>query len=224
MGSAFTSHYQNVEGRWLAKEIFHELSQPLTAVQCGLELALRRDQSFEELHASVETALENANSLRQRLVMVRALDDACDPGDGSQTTDLYDLMQELREDMLPMFESAAMEFCLEQQPEPVVVRGERIRLLRALFYFFEYLFRYSSERAVTAVRVGVNVDGRAELQINAETSFPMSPADIGETDEIARYSCEAEMVRRSFRALGGDFVLRSEDADQSVWLGTLPLA
>ena len=40
-------------------EVFHNLSQPLTALQCSLELSLFRDQTIDELRTSVETALQN---------------------------------------------------------------------------------------------------------------------------------------------------------------------
>ena len=69
-------------------EVFHELSQPLTSLHCGLELSLRRDQSVEELRASIQSALENTARLRQRLVFMRGLNDTFDPGDITQTTDL----------------------------------------------------------------------------------------------------------------------------------------
>ncbi len=87
----------------LISEVFHNLSQPLTALHCELELALRRDQTVEELRGSVQAALEDAERLRQRLLLVRALNDASNPGDLSQPTELCELFRQLHEDMLPLF-------------------------------------------------------------------------------------------------------------------------
>ena len=140
-----TPDQQKLEDRALAREIFHELSQPLTALQCGLELALYRDQSLEQLRSDVERALENADSLRERLVLIRALEDACDPGDDSQTTDFSGLMRELCDDVFPLFESAGNELQLKIGCESMVVRGDRRRLMRALTFFFAYIARYSGE-------------------------------------------------------------------------------
>ena len=68
-------------GHDFAANVFHDLSQPLTALHCSLELALARDQTIEEFRASVEAALHNAERLRQRLLLLRELSDADDPGD-----------------------------------------------------------------------------------------------------------------------------------------------
>ena len=65
-----------------------------------------RDQTIEEFRASVEAALHNAERLRQRLLLLRELSDAEDPGDTSTPLALDQLLQQLREDMLPLFESA----------------------------------------------------------------------------------------------------------------------
>ncbi len=80
----------------LVSEVFHNLSQPLTALHCELELALRRDRTVEELRSSIQAALEDAARLRQRLLLVRALSDAADPGDLSQPTELCELFRHMR--------------------------------------------------------------------------------------------------------------------------------
>ncbi len=67
----------------LAHEIFHSLSQPLTALICSLELSLSCDRTIEELRATVQAALENAERLRRRLMFLRELTDADGPGDSS---------------------------------------------------------------------------------------------------------------------------------------------
>ncbi len=92
--------------RSLAYDIFHTLSQPLTALQCSLELALIRDRTSEEFRASVEAALENAERVRQSFLLLRELNDADDPGDISAPVELRQLLLELAEDFLPVFEFA----------------------------------------------------------------------------------------------------------------------
>ncbi len=69
-----------------AHEIFHSLSQPLTALLCSLELSLSNDGSVEELRATIQDALANAERLRQRLVSLRELTDAGGPADSSRPT------------------------------------------------------------------------------------------------------------------------------------------
>jgi len=202
-------------------EVFHSLSQPLTALHCSLDLALRRDRTLKQLRASVQTALDNAERLRQRLLLVRALNDAADPGDLSQAIDLSALLRELAEDMLPLFQSAGQKLELHVCCEPRLVRGDSTRLTRALFCFLEYLFRYSPQGALLAIHLNHNERQQAEIRIETAACLPVAPADEA---SASPYSCEIEFARRSFRAAGGEFELLSCDAGQSVWQATLPLA
>lgn len=206
-------------GRSFLSEIFHSLSQPLTALHCSLDLALRRDRTLEELRASVQSALEDAERLRQRLLLLRALNDAGDPGDLSQPVELTEMLRELQEEMLPLFVSAGKRLELEAEAGPMMVRGNRVRLMRALFYFLEYLFRYAPEGAGFSIRAGRGQGRHARIHIAAASWLPLAPAGKG-----AAYSCEMEMARRSFRAAGGEFALRSAAAGSSVWEARLPLA
>jgi signal transduction histidine kinase len=202
--------------RSFLSEIFHSLSQPLTALHCSLELALRRDHTLDELRASVQSALEDAERLRQRLLLLRALSDASDPGDLSQPLELTELLRELQEEMLPLFESAGKRLELESDGGPILVRGNRARLMRALFCFLEYLFRYSPEGAVFSIRACCGQGRQAKIQIEAASCLPLAPSGDG-----AAYSCEIEMARRSFRAAGGEFASLSAAAEHSIWEATL---
>ena len=67
----------------LISEVFHGISQPLTALECGLELSLRYDKSSAQLRARVRAALESAQLLHQRVVELRRLLDAGNPDDTS---------------------------------------------------------------------------------------------------------------------------------------------
>ena len=200
-------------------EVFHELSQPLTALHCSLELSLRRDQSVDELRSSIQAALENAERLRQRLVFMRGLKETFDLGGSNQIDDLRELLCELRDDMLPLFEAATRGFEVAPGDQPITVRGERGRLMRGLFYFVEYLFRYAPEKSTTVIEARV-AHGRAELRISSQSRLPVAHLDGRSADP---YSCELEMVRQTFRAAGGDFERISGDACHHVWLATLPL-
>ena len=122
--------------------VFHDLSQPLTALQCSLELALVRDQTIEEFRASVEAALHGAERLRQKLLLLRELSDADDPGDTSTPLALDRLLQQLRDDMLPLFESAGRS--LELTCEPAQVPANESKLMRGFFYLLEFLLRCPS--------------------------------------------------------------------------------
>ena len=211
------------EQRAFLSEVFHDLSQPLTALHCALDLALHRDRTSEQLRASIQEALQNASRLRQRLMLLRTLSEASDPGDLSTPADITTLLRELCADMLPLFESAGRRLeCEIAEGEPILVRGNKGKLSRALFTLLEYLFLYSPEGAVFCIRLHRNQDGQAEIEIAGTSALPLTPSSNG-TEAPTPYSCEIEMARRSFRAAGGELLAIPTRPECSQWRATLPL-
>lgn len=202
-------------------EVFHSLSQPLTALHCTLDLALQCDQTVGQLRASVQTALDNAERLRQRLLLVRALNDVGNPGGETETIDLGALLRELHEDMSPLFKSEERRFELDLRDSPVMVRADRVRLTQALFVFVEYLFRYLPQGGLLSIGVEKPHRGQAKIYIVSPSSLPVSPVEAGSGENR---SCEVELLRRTVLARGGDFILRDHTPGRSVWLARLPLA
>jgi len=182
-------------------DVLHKLSQPLTAMQCSLELSLVRDRTAEEFRASVEAALQNAERLRQNLLLLRELSDADDPGDVSTPVQLHALLQEFQQDFLPVCESAGGFFRVDCSPQRV--RGNAAKLRRAFFYLLEYLLRSSQRRSldVTAQPVsGRSVEIRMSFSGVKLAAVPTNDSDSTATGEL-------EIARRTFRAAGGDLVI-----------------
>jgi signal transduction histidine kinase len=203
----------------LVSEVFHTLSQPLTVLQCSLDLALQRDTTIAELRASVQLALENAERLRQRLLLVRTLNDALHPGDLSQPTDLSALCGELQDHLRPLFESEGKKLELKSGEGSLMVHGDAAKLNRALFCFLEYLFAYTPVGASVVVGYVRGKGDQAEIEIEAAGCLPVSFVDPASPP----YSCEIEMARRSFRAAGGGFFFFARTSHHSLWRATLPL-
>jgi len=202
-------------------EVFHSLSQPLTALHCTLDLALQRDRTLKQLRASVQGALESAERLRQRLLLVRALNDAAAPDGHVRINDLGTLVRELCEDMSPLFESAGRVLEVDLPCHPLPVHVDHARLMRALVAFVDYLLRYLPQGERLSIRLDRAGDQKAEMRIAAASSLPVSP---GNEFPSAAYACEIELARRTFTAAGGEFELTTSDPGLSVWRATLPLA
>jgi len=207
------------EQRSLVSEVLHKLSQPLTALQCSLELSLVRDQTCEEFRASVEAALQNAGRLRQNLLLLRELSDAEDPGDISAPVALQPLLLGLREDFLPVCESAGGRFDLHCPP--LQVRGNAARLARAFFYLLEYLLRSSKDRNL-GVTVKPTKARRAEIRITFSGAFSREDSAKDACEPIS--DGEVDIARRTFRAVGGDLAFVESASGRSVWVVSLPLA
>lgn len=201
-------------------EVFHSLSQPLTALHCTLDLALECDRTVEQLRASVQSALDNAERLRQQLLLTRALKDAADPGEIAEPVDICALFRELGDDFSPLFDSTGRELAIDIGVERLRVRADERRLTQALFTFLEYLFRYLPEGATLSVSLDQGAAGRAEIRIDSPSCLPIGPDCV---EYGSPCSCETELLRRTFLAVNGEFELTSCDSGRSVWLGTLPL-
>ena len=65
-------------------EIFHAMSQPLTTLECGLELAIRYDTTLVQVRHRLKVLLEAAQMLHQRLLELRAVQGEAD-SDASAT-------------------------------------------------------------------------------------------------------------------------------------------
>ena len=196
--------------RAFVSDLFHAVSQPLTALQCGLELSLLRDQSAGEFRARVETALVNAKLLHQRLLEARALQDASEPGDPHLPVDVKGLLLQLQEDLLPVATSTKIK--LDVKCEAAMVHGNEARLRNGLFYLIEFLLRICR----TDQRVSIRAQ-RVSL-IAFEVSFrtcglnriesPESPLDADPADLSLR------IAQRTFRAAGGELVLTHNRAGE----------
>ncbi len=207
---------ETADQRSLTYDIFHTLSQPLTALQCSLELALVRDRTAEDLRASVEAALENAERLRQSFLLLRELNDADDPGDISAPVDLGQVLLELQEDFLPVFESAGGQFDLVC--DPAHIRGNSAKLRQAFFYLIEYLLG-ALARPNLSVRVEPREEGKVEVRM---TFSDQGSAAEGLCEPVS--AGEVEIARRTFQAVGGDLALVASGCEQSIWIASLQLA
>lgn len=58
----------------LRSEIFHQLSQPLSVLECGLELSLLHDRTAAEFRRRAKILLETAREMHRCLLDLRARD------------------------------------------------------------------------------------------------------------------------------------------------------
>src|SRR5438309_2270649 len=81
------------ERQKLVSELFHALSQPITALRCSLELALY-DPHPSVSEEKLQTALGHAEKIAELAAGIRQLIEADDPGDARKPLPLESCLRE----------------------------------------------------------------------------------------------------------------------------------
>ena len=188
--------------RALVSHLFHAISQPLTALECGLEASLRTDKTAAQLRARVASALAAARLLHQRLLEARAIQDAGEPGDTRLPVAMHGMLVQLREDFLPVAKSRKVT--LNVQCETALVTGNETRFKNGFFHLLEYLLRNCPSHGAVRIRahrvsffeleVGFSYDPASTRSLELEQAA--DPADLG-----------FRIAQRTFQAAGGNLVL-----------------
>lgn len=194
----------------LVSEFFHAISQPLTALECGLEMSLQQDKTVAQLRARVEAALDAAQLLHQRLLEARALGDATDPGDTSRPVAVESLLSLLKEDFLPVASSA--DVTLEVSCEPAMVRGNEPRLRNGFFHLFAFLLRTSS--AHHTVRILARRSSSNALEVAFGDDGLTSYGTIEPPHALNATDIDLRVAQRSFQAAGGNLAVTQNRSGQ----------
>lgn len=182
-------------------EILHALSQPITALECGLELSLRKDRTPSELRARLRASLGTARLLHERLVGFQVLQDAAEPGDTSRPVAIQRVLQQLREDYLPVAQSACVK--LTVRCEPAMVRGDEARLRNGFFHLLESLMRIC--RSNGRLRIwGPRLLRAAVLEVNFSSDVA---ASLRGQELWLNGDLDLRIARCAFRAAGGNLAL-----------------
>lgn len=191
-------------------EVFHSLSQPLTALQCGLEVSLRQDKTAARLRARMASALEATRLLRQRLLEARALQDAGDAGDIALPVPVATLLSVLQEDFLPVARSSKVK--LSMNFEPAMVRGNEVRIRNGFFHLFELLLRVCPPRHSVRLR-GVRISSSA-YEVRFAIDGPPETGAITPAQVASPSDMGFRIARRIFQAADGDLVVSQDGSGQ----------
>ncbi len=109
--------------RRAVSEVFHAISQPITALQCSLELALRKGRSAEELERGLRDGLENSQHLISVLGWLRKFADASEPRECSEV-DMETVVQNWVLEVLPVAESLGKRIQVQYR-DPEMISANR---------------------------------------------------------------------------------------------------
>jgi len=181
--------------RELMDRVFHLVSQPITALQCSLELALNMQDDIPQCRTLLHAALENCERLRCRLSLAREIADTADLAE-SATVELRSVLQEALSEVAPLFDGMGPAPRLEC--DEALVPGERSRLLRAFLYVLQHL---SGSSAVTGYTPEVQVERNAEL---IEVHFLRFVLRENSNQDYVR--SQLQVAKATFESAGGGLI------------------
>ncbi len=196
---------------WAGEEAFvaealHALSQPLTALECGLELSLRQDKTVAEMRNRMEALRETAQTLHWRLLELRALQDAADGGDTTSPVALHALLENLRADFSPVAELSKVELVIKCRP--LRAFGNAGRLRNGFFHLLEFLLRQCPGGG------SVSVTGRAGGAAVVEITFRAYAGAAGMRSGSAANGRDLDwrIAERTFASAGGRMEMLSTES------------
>ena len=94
---------ETLPGRSPRAHLLHALNQPLTGLQCSLELALAKPQSLENYTRVLRVGLDLTGRMRVLVEAIRELEDAASAGPGEVEPFLLDvLLRDTVSDLSPV--------------------------------------------------------------------------------------------------------------------------
>jgi C4-dicarboxylate-specific signal transduction histidine kinase len=146
--------------RQVVSEIFHALSQPLTALHCLLELALRAEPNIEQQQQALQEAMKLAAGLMGRVKHLRQMAEADDPGHPT-TVPLAWALKSLVEELGPVAEADGSH--IEYEVGTLIAYIDPSRLREALFQLIDSMLPSAAGRELHIK--GEARNGYAEVSI-----------------------------------------------------------
>jgi hypothetical protein len=208
---------QGEKQRAILPDLLHSLSQPITALHCGLELSLLRDERPEGFRRSLKAALENVARIRECFLRVSEIVEAEASGDISAPVRADRLLRRVWEETLPLAEGADVQI----QPicEPVLIRGNEEKLAWAFVCLIESILPSCSSGDIIELWTVLN---RSFLEVfllpshAAESCAPAQPTGPPPRSRL-------DVVRRYFEAAGGQLVPANDSSGVRPGSVKLPL-
>jgi signal transduction histidine kinase len=145
------------KGRSTLAHLLHALNQPLTGLQCSLELALSSPKRADQYVQTLRDGLDLTTRMRDLVAAIRELVDLQQSERGEAETLLLDeLFKETVADLLPIAESRQVNLQLEANTR-LSVRDEQLLLKTLTFRLLESAL--SLTRQGSDLQVSVGSDG-----------------------------------------------------------------
>lgn len=199
----------------LIRRIVHDLTQPLTALQGNMELALHFSKTVEEVRQNLIEAMEESQRLAELIRSVRGWADSLLPFGPPVACSLQTWIAEAVEQIRPLGDELARRIFLEMDGPDFILRGDPGRLQTALQLILDFLVAGGADHDQITVFV------QASRLLAAVTIIGRGPAlNQAECDSLLNEALCHTVVRRisaadRFRLLAAARTLRQAGASIS---------
>jgi signal transduction histidine kinase len=126
------------EARSPLAQLLHALNQPLTGLQCSMEVALAGPRTPEQYVRGLREGLELTERMRVLVGAIREVADVeGEKNEEQETTELKTLLREVLDDLAPVAEGKGVRIALDGSAASWVVRAARRRLATVVFRLLE---------------------------------------------------------------------------------------
>jgi len=177
----------------LAK-LLHALNQPLTALQCCMEVALLSPRTPEQYVRGLREGLELTERMR---VLVEAIWNAAvgeeERSDGLETTDLIALLRECLVDLRPVAEANSVCITFDCEHSPLPVRAGHKKLASTIFRFLESVLSLAARGSAIQIETGGGQPSEGSMRIRWRAERPASEYS---GPELGLLVAQADLERR----------------------------
>jgi signal transduction histidine kinase len=158
------------EDRSPLANLLHALNQPLTGLQCSMEVALLGPRTPEQYIRGLREGLELTKRMRVLVDAIREVADGEEErNDNLEVTDLMALLRECLVDLEPVSEANSVCVTLDSAYSPLPVKASSKKLASTIFRFLESVLNLAAPGSVIKIEtVGRPGEGRIRVRWLAE--------------------------------------------------------
>jgi len=184
--------------------LLHALNQPLTGLQCSLELAVAVLRPADQYARSLREGLDLVSRIR---VLVGAIREVADLQEiqieGSVAISLDELLRETVRDLLPIAEAKGLRLGLKAA-DSLMVRGSQTVLNSVMFRFLESALTLSRENADFHV-------GAEAIQQHACVTVSWTPGALPESSPYSPPELGLLIAQAGWEQMGGSWTQRQTE-------------
>jgi len=149
-----------IAGRSPLAQLLHALNQPLTGLQCSMEVALATPRTPDQYVRGLREGLELTERMRALVEAIREVTDLEEEqkqtkDEKRETTELKTVLQETLDDLAPVAEVKNVRVAFNcSATSPLAVRAERRRMAGTVFRFLESALSLAARGTVLLIETG----------------------------------------------------------------------